>query len=471
MQENVKGSTEDPRVLAWEEKVITAINNFRDERESSILEPYPYGLWANRDAAGGAILRDVRKLAVGYILVAVFMNIFLWRRNIIYSQTALTYASLVAVGLAVAAAFGLVLSTGTKFSGVVNFLAFLLLGLGVDDTFVIINAHRDTYHPSKSSRNSNIDAWTVAVMAHDERPQLVKSCSDAPFDPAVPSSSSDIVGRALAERSLSKLGRWFVLAISAGLLAFGIVGASRAKIDFQYERWFTPNGHPIQTYLDIRDEYFSGGAIRITIYTREPEAPDTYFTLQHELVAVYDALQQEEYVSAAETRANISRSYPIQTWYHSYSAWLLMNYADELNSDGQLTSEERFLELLEVFLATDGRSFEGSIKWNDDRSKIIATQMTAFATSQLQRGGLQSVRAMDGIVEAVTEAGPKLDAIPYQYVRQPIRMGYFPHIDVVECAARGSGSVAGVSATFGESTCGSTGTIRQGAGALMRGAD
>ena len=75
------------------------------------------------------------------------MVVYLWKRNHIYSQTALTWASLLSVAFSVVAAFGLVLATGVKFSGVVNFLAFLLLGLGVDDTFVIINAHRDTYNP------------------------------------------------------------------------------------------------------------------------------------------------------------------------------------------------------------------------------------------------------------------------------------------------------------------------------------
>ena len=76
------------------------------------------------------------------------MVVYLWKRNHIYSQTALTWASLLSVAFSVVAAFGLVLATGVKFSGVVNFLAFLLLGLGVDDTFVSINAHRDTYNPS-----------------------------------------------------------------------------------------------------------------------------------------------------------------------------------------------------------------------------------------------------------------------------------------------------------------------------------
>ena len=75
------------------------------------------------------------------------------------------------------------------------------------------------------------------------------------------------------------------------------MGASRAKMDFQYDRWFTPSGHYIQTYLDIRDEYFRGANFPVSVYTKEPVEPNTYFTLQDELHDIFQALVDEEYVS------------------------------------------------------------------------------------------------------------------------------------------------------------------------------
>ena len=41
-QENVKGSTQDPRVLEWQKEVSEEITTFREDRTSSILIPYQY---------------------------------------------------------------------------------------------------------------------------------------------------------------------------------------------------------------------------------------------------------------------------------------------------------------------------------------------------------------------------------------------------------------------------------------------
>lgn len=49
-------------------------------------------------------------------------------------------AGIVAVGLAVMSAYGVCAGIGITFSPLMNVLPFLMLGIGVDDMFVIVNS-------------------------------------------------------------------------------------------------------------------------------------------------------------------------------------------------------------------------------------------------------------------------------------------------------------------------------------------
>ena len=49
---------------------------------------------------------------------------------------------IVSIGMAVASAYGLGAYFGIFYSPLMNVLPFLLLGIGVDDMFVIVNATR-----------------------------------------------------------------------------------------------------------------------------------------------------------------------------------------------------------------------------------------------------------------------------------------------------------------------------------------
>ena len=62
-------------------------------------------------------------------------------RGCVGSRVALTFGGLVAIGLATGSAYGLCSMFGLFYSPLMNVLPFLLLGVGVDDMFVIVNAY------------------------------------------------------------------------------------------------------------------------------------------------------------------------------------------------------------------------------------------------------------------------------------------------------------------------------------------
>lgn len=96
---------------------------------------------AGRDEkAGDALAKDSSTLlSASYLVCIVFSAYVLLQNNRVHSHMHLSVWSVVSVGLSIMVSFGLCNAFGVKFNNVVATLAFLLLGLGLDDTYVIMN--------------------------------------------------------------------------------------------------------------------------------------------------------------------------------------------------------------------------------------------------------------------------------------------------------------------------------------------
>eukprot|EP00055_Hartaetosiga_balthica_P013937 m.73976 g.73976 ORF g.73976 m.73976 type:complete len:921 (-) comp8434_c0_seq8:982-3744(-) len=93
-------------------------------------------------ATASAISGDISLLPAGYFLLIVYSTFVLVRRSSVYSNGLMATASFVAVGMAIVCmwAFGVLL--GLDYGLVVQASFFLLVGLGIDDTFVVMAAYR-----------------------------------------------------------------------------------------------------------------------------------------------------------------------------------------------------------------------------------------------------------------------------------------------------------------------------------------
>lgn len=79
-------------------------------------------------------------LSIGYLLILAWTAFAMWRNSSAYQKAHLALASYAAIILAGGAAFGFVASWGISFNLVTQVLPFLLIGLGVDDSFIIIGS-------------------------------------------------------------------------------------------------------------------------------------------------------------------------------------------------------------------------------------------------------------------------------------------------------------------------------------------
>eukprot|EP01063_Lacrimia_lanifica_P012902 TRINITY_DN1959_c0_g4_i1.p1 TRINITY_DN1959_c0_g4~~TRINITY_DN1959_c0_g4_i1.p1 ORF type:complete len:939 (+),score=334.49 TRINITY_DN1959_c0_g4_i1:41-2857(+) len=85
-----------------------------------------------------AIESDVMKLILGYCLLIVFAVLVLARFRVKYSHAALAFLTVLSVALSTISSYGLCWFIGIPFNNVVQVLILVLLGLGVDDAFIIM---------------------------------------------------------------------------------------------------------------------------------------------------------------------------------------------------------------------------------------------------------------------------------------------------------------------------------------------
>ena len=128
------------------EWTLQAVNNVR-AYSCAYANVNPWSASAQQDVSGSNIRGDLVKFFSGFVLLFIYCILVLSSSSWIHSRTLLALSSLIAICLAIIASYGVASLIGQKWNQVVNILPFLLLGLGVDDTFVITDMVKKTKAP------------------------------------------------------------------------------------------------------------------------------------------------------------------------------------------------------------------------------------------------------------------------------------------------------------------------------------
>jgi Niemann-Pick C1 protein len=145
----------DPINEAWEEAVfLKVLQESVPEKYTSLSVDYFAGR-SFSDEFGNAITGDLLLVQISYVIVFLFLGATLG--NIIPgpgSRWTMSLAALVTVGLSLGAGFGISSAIGLFYGPVHSLLPFILLGIGVDDAFVIVNAFNRERKVSRSSESN-----------------------------------------------------------------------------------------------------------------------------------------------------------------------------------------------------------------------------------------------------------------------------------------------------------------------------
>jgi len=133
---------------AFESKVEKAAQAFNKESGRSI-SIYIFSANGLRDSFRGDLQNDLRLVQVSITLVAAYCIVFMGGCSPVHFRSAAAGVALLCVGLSFASSNGLAYLLGAKSAGIHSLLPFLLIGIGVDDVFVI-SAALDQTNPRSS---------------------------------------------------------------------------------------------------------------------------------------------------------------------------------------------------------------------------------------------------------------------------------------------------------------------------------
>ena len=128
----------DPRMLDFEGDLIKVLLN--DSFFPPGLEVAPNVARSFGDIAGDTILGDIGFFAIGYILMAGYASYMLGKLNCVEQRILLASVGILGVLMGIIVSYGLCSAFGLFYGPMHSVMPFLLLGIGIDDMFVIVQS-------------------------------------------------------------------------------------------------------------------------------------------------------------------------------------------------------------------------------------------------------------------------------------------------------------------------------------------
>uniref|UniRef100_A0A336MF82 CSON014056 protein n=1 Tax=Culicoides sonorensis TaxID=179676 RepID=A0A336MF82_CULSO len=131
--------------MAWEQKFLNIISKLKKTLETNSTDNFKLFYSAGRsygDISNETMFEDLDKLAFGIILMFIYMQLVLSRFSWTEIRIQLSSLGLLCVGMGFISGCGICALLGVSYGPVHTSLPFLLMGLGVDDIFVMMACWR-----------------------------------------------------------------------------------------------------------------------------------------------------------------------------------------------------------------------------------------------------------------------------------------------------------------------------------------
>ncbi|CAG0897763.1 unnamed protein product [Darwinula stevensoni] len=127
----------DPVAHVWEKKFIEAVFHSKLHKPHGIYI-YAFATRSFRDGISEMLYDNALYFVLGFALVTIYVSINLGRCNFLQQRVYLGLAAVFSIILTVLSAIGLCLYLGILPGELHNLMPFLILGIGIDDTLVIV---------------------------------------------------------------------------------------------------------------------------------------------------------------------------------------------------------------------------------------------------------------------------------------------------------------------------------------------
>lgn len=453
----------------WEKKFLDIS---LAEHEGIVVHPQATRSFS--DEFGGAIQGDLGLLSTGYLLIIVYLSLNLGKFDRVSSRVALSCSGLITVGMAAGLSFGISAHIGYKFTSLHSILPFILLGLGVDNCFVIANAFDQTNlqdsvpkrmadalsHAGVSITVTSLtDFVAFGLGAITELPALASFCVFASFGifglyimqitwfaastvidarrqenarldclccfKSSKQRVSDKVEQGYVSKFLGKVYGPFLMKTSVRIavvivfLAFlgvGIFGFTQLTVESS-ERSFLPDGSYVLDTLLVQDRYFGDSGTPIFIVTET----FNYHEKQDKLLKIKTVLENKENELPFVKDPN---GPTFRYWYISFVEYLAQTSPNSLDENNFVKQDEFYPKLVE-FLNGAGRQYSPNVIFTDDsKTKIkvarIEAEHTALgefdSTGSFKADTALQVEAMDSLREIMDGIGIPVYSFSFAYL-------------------------------------------------------
>ncbi|KAK2569522.1 Patched domain-containing protein 3 [Acropora cervicornis] len=419
-----QGRLEDKLTEDWE----TKFNNLMDNFDLSSLELLYYSRVRYAADAGDSIQSDVQLLSIGYVLIIIYVAIMLGKFTRLNVKAWLALLGVVCVGLAIGVSFGLSSAFGVFYGPVHSTLPFLLLGIGVDDMFVIVQAWDNI--PSDVVKKRGIPEAIGLALKHAGCSITITSLTDflafmigaTTILPALRSFCifagigiiadfalqatlftaflaldarrrdllQEVMDKYFGKALLSLPGKIVVIVITAGLFGVNLYGTMMLEQFFD-RVWFLPPESMGYRYTVANSKYFPVDGAPSTVYT----ANFDYFENQAKLHQLHGKLIDNQYVVPSS----------VSSWYGDYITWAKTNKDSGHFDQRVIRNETLFYSWLTEFLRGPGIIYGKDVRMAND-STGSHLQITA-ARMNLRHKDLDStqteVKAMEDLRDKIKE--------------------------------------------------------------------
>ncbi|EDV28963.1 uncharacterized protein TRIADDRAFT_52362 [Trichoplax adhaerens] len=394
-------------------------------------------------------------LSIGYVIILIFVSCALGRLNRLENRNIVAAMGMICIAMAYAAAVGISSLFGLLYGPLHAVLPFLLLGIGVDDMFVIATAWDNFKHHAGDR--------TVDIAEHAG--QCLKKAGVS----ITVTSLTDVVAFTIGASTVLPALSSFSIFAGIGILAVFILqitfftacivldsrrrnagrdaclpclkvkkhsGSKKTEKSWSSKifdggilRWFFgskfapfllkgPNKFfVVLITLDLVAVSIYGSIeLKVSFDPRWFLAPDSYgkkfvqyqekyFPDEGAPLSVY--LGKMDYFTQQQELANLSsvikkeksiQNKSVSSWFDDYILWMKSTSGknDFLNKDGYVKNKTIFYEKLHSFLNTVGRHYSQDIVFNDSDPQII-TASRFHAVHKLLSDTSEELKALDSI--------------------------------------------------------------------------
>ena len=456
-----RGEPLDPRMLDFEGDLIQVLTDKTGYPPG--LDSAPNVARSFGDIAGATILGDIGYFAIGYCMMFAYASVMMGRLSCVEHRVTLASAGIIGVVMGIIVSYGLCSAFGLFYGPMHSVMPFLMLGIGIDDMFVIMQSW-DTL--TAEEKNAGLVERFGLTMKHAGAAITVTSVTDViafgigglTVLPALQSfciyASVGIVAtfifqstfflawfsldqrrleagrnaccccvrhnnfqvsREERRSNLQRIFKWLGLAITkpvvklivilitAGICSVGIWGNVLLRQEFD-PTWFLPQETYLAKWFRFNKEFFPSEGELGTIYFNEVDLPRDIPKIEN----LADVLRGQSAIESADS------------WTSGYVQYVVNNDLIGNSSSIEDITETLFRKTLTQYLfSPSGALFRGKFRFAEDltcgeNAPVIDLFEISFKHSLLD-GPEEQIPAMNAVKEAIKLSNISGRVFPWAY--------------------------------------------------------